>query len=227
MEQMKGYALLKMPSLLLSHYENWFNQEHIQILQDLRNSVSFVDPFRYRGISRKILSPFPSLDVGIIKEFEETGGDMQSNKQARWRFRELIGENIPYDEDYDEDLLPNLRGAKEVYSLLDDPEGYEIVVMAREPLEANIESLGFDIGYWGGDHFSLICDSIVMPTWHPPDPSDFGELAEKLQGLNEHVLFETRAEAEAFRSYYMTKVWAETETVAGEFQIIQLGLPVI
>ncbi len=151
---------------------------------------------------------------------------MHSNQRARWRFREIIGEDNP-GEDYDEDMLPNLTVAQEVYLLLDDPDEYEIVIMSREPLGTDIRSLGFDIGYWGGDHFSLICDSVIMPVWHPPDPTDFNELADKLKGVNEHVLFQTCAEAEKFRSYYMTKRWAESETVPGEFCIIQIGLPIV
>jgi hypothetical protein len=228
MEQKRGYALLRMSSLLLSDYDeaNWLTQEGIQYLRDLRNAVSFVLPSRYRGISRDPLCPFPTLDTEIIKAFEETGGDMQSNQRARWRFREIICEDTPF-EDYDEDVLPNLAAAQEVYALLDDSDEYEIVIVAREPLESDIRLLGFDIGYWGGDHFSLICDSIIMPMWHPPDPADFDELAGKLRGLNEHVLFQTWREAESFRNYYMTKPWAETESVSGEFCIIQVGLPIV
>lgn len=227
MEQKRGYALLKKPSLLLNQYEtNWFAQEHIQTLHELRNAISFVKPSHYRGISREPLSPLLSLNAEILKAFEETGGDMHSNQHARWRFREIIGKDTPV-EDYDEDILPNLTVAQEVYTLLDNSDEYEIVVVAREPLEANIKSLGFDIGYWGGDHFSLICDSIIMPVWHPPDPADFNELGEKLQGLNEHVLFQTWAEAEKFRSYYVTKPWAEMETAPGQFCIIQIGLPIV
>ncbi len=225
MDQKRGYALLKVPSLLLSLYVEYsFVKEHRQFFQELRDAVSFIAPSRYRGISREPLSPLSSFDTDILKEFEVTGGDMRTNYRARRRFLEIVGDNSCF-ADYDEDLLPDFTVAQEVHSLLDNPDEYEIVSVTRAPLEPNIKSLGFDIGYWGGDHFSIICDSVVMPMWHLPDPADFEELAEALRGLNEHGLFQTHVEAEEFRSYYLTKSWAETETVDAEFCIIQIGLP--
>jgi hypothetical protein len=76
---------------------------------------------------------------------------------------------------------------------------------------------GYDVGYWGGDHFLIVCDTVVAPQWHPPDPDDFFEVAERVRGLNEHLLFPNHGDALAFRSYYLSKEWAETEFGPGQF----------
>ena len=120
-------------------------------------------------------------------------------------------------------MLPACAAAAQVRDLLDHPEDYEIVSVSRDVSASAYASFSFDVGYWGGDHFSLICDVAVAPRWHPPDPSDYAELADRLRGFNADVLFETRAEAQAFLDYYRTKSWAETEFEPGEFCVIELG----
>lgn len=227
MQQVNGYAIMQMPAKLLTHYEtNSFAQKYAHILQELRNAVKFVNPTHYRGISREPLSPLPTFDSDVLNTFTETGVDVETEKNARTRFLEIVGEDNPI-EDYDDDLLSSLDLALEVYKLLKKPDDYEIVFLSRQQVNSTKEmrTLGFDIGYWGGDHFSLIGDTVIYPLWHPPEPQDFDELAEKLQTLNEYALFPTREAAEEFRKYYMTKIWAEKESFPGQFCIIEIGLP--
>jgi hypothetical protein len=83
--------------------------------------------------------------------------------------------------------------------------------------------LGYDVGYWSGDHFSLINDTLVAPLWHPPQPEDFQELAAHAHELNNHVLFPSASLAAKFRQWYLTKPWAETEYEPGEFCLIRVS----
>ena len=176
----------------------------------------------YRGISRFPLMPLPSTDPAILKSFTDTGCDVHTNFDARLRFFELVGDDIA-ESDFDGDLLPDLDAAREVFSLLESPDDYEIIRLVRESFLDDVDCLGFDVGYWGGDHYSIICDSAVRPTWHPPRPESFEELAGQLTRINEHFLFGSPDAAASFRSWYLTQDWAETEMQPGEFCVIQLA----
>jgi hypothetical protein len=148
---------------------------------------------------------------------------MELNKAARIKFREILGEGEQEDAiDYDDCLLERLEHAQEVFSLLKDKQEWEIVHLMRGTIEQTERSFGFDIGYWGGDHFSVICDCVVMPTWHPPDPRDFDELAKALERLNNHLLFRSVADAEIFKAWYISRSWAESETYEGQFCLIRV-----
>ncbi|MGE5294175.1 MAG: hypothetical protein ACM3VT_05050 [Solirubrobacterales bacterium] len=106
-----------------------------------------------------------------------------------------------------------------IHGLLDQLSSWEIIHVQRDEFLVSDATLGFDIGYWSGDHFSLIADTIVTPMWHPPAPEDWGELLGQLSRLNEHLLFARPEDAAAFRAWYISRPWAETE---GEFCIIQV-----
>lgn len=178
----------------------------------------------YRGISRDPLTPLPSLDPEVLRQFEESGCDVKTEQAARRRFLEALGDNIPED-DFDYDLLPDYDAAQEVFSLLESPNEYEIIQVAREPFAADGNCLGFDVGYWGGDHYSIVCDSAVHPVWHPPDPECIDDLARELQVLNESFLFSSAESAASFRSWYRTQHWAETEGYPDQFCIIRVDRP--
>jgi hypothetical protein len=224
-KQLRGYGLLHRPDLDVSEYEtSWIAQENAANLRELRAGFPSINPKQYRGMSRDMIIPFPSLEPSMIEAFAETGLDMKSNARARRRFREIIGEDTP-DDLYDECLVPDLVTALEIRSLLDSPEEYEIVMLSREDSAPEVQTLGFDIGYWGGDHFSLICDLVVMPRWHPPPPEDFAVLASELTVLNDNLLFaDTRAAAE-FRAFYKRFPWAESEHYPGQFAVIEVSIP--
>jgi hypothetical protein len=167
---------------------------------------------------------FPSLDAKVIEEFQASGCDMKSNAEARYRFRQLIAGDVDdnYQAGVDEDLLASQSDARQVFDLLDDPSNWEIVRLSRDARNSSPSALGFDIGYWGGDHFSLIADTIVIPRWHPPSPQDFGALREALSHLNANLLFDSHEEAEGYRTFYMSRNWAETEMQDGEFCIVRV-----
>ncbi|OAI47651.1 hypothetical protein AYO44_09130 [Planctomycetaceae bacterium SCGC AG-212-F19] len=198
--------------------------EAAELFQRLCHKLKPLPREAYRGISRFPLMPLPSADPGILRTFEETGCDVKTEQAARRRFLELLGDDVP-ESDFYEDLLPDYTTAREVFSVLASPNEYEIVQVAREPFPTNVDCLGFDVGYWGGDHYSIICDSAVCPLWHPPQPECFDELVRELKMVNESFLFPSAEGAAQFRSWYRTQHWAETESRPDEFCIIQVNKP--
>jgi hypothetical protein len=195
-----------------------------ELFQRLCETLKPLPRERYRGISRFPLMPLPSVDPEVLLEFQESGCDVKTDHAARRRFLQMLGDDVP-ESDFDEDLLPDYTAARDVFALLDSPNEYEIVQFAREPFLDDAVCLGFDVGYWGGDHYSIICDSAVRPLWHPPQPECFEELARELKIVNESFLFPSAECAAAFRSWYRTQYWAETESRPDEFCIIQVNKP--
>ncbi len=220
--QVSGYAIIRKVEYDLEDYMKWpHTEQNLHHLQALRKAASFLVPTLYRGIGRSWIQPFPSLDTTMIKQFADTGCDMSTEPSARCRFRELIGESELYP-DVDEDLFDNESVAREIFSLLRDADRYELLHLRRREFAQSALSLGYDIGYWGGDHYSLISDSFVAPRWHPPQPEAFHILADQLRPLNAHLLFPTSEAAASFRAWYRTQEWAEIEGRENEFEIIQV-----
>ena len=220
--QSVGYSILRRADLLVDEYEKsdsaLQNREH---LAALRLATSPLNPRRYRGISRQPLEPEATRDLAIRQELEPAA-KLGRNASARARFRKLVG--FPeYDPEASEECLAKLEDAEEVFSLLETPEEYEIVLLEKDDSESHPLILGYDVGYWSGDHFSIIYDTLVAPLWHPPQPEDFQELAVCARELNDHVLFPTARLAAKFRQWYVSKPWAETESEPGEFCIIRVS----
>jgi len=151
--QQSGYAILKHPSLLLDQYScSQFAQDNAESIRNLRNALPFVNPSQYRGISREPVQPFPSGGTFIHERSEP-------NKEAQLAFREIIGPRGTiqnWRERFDEDLLPTLEMATRISALLATPQQYEVVYLSNETISTDNSLLGFDIGYWGDDHFSVI-----------------------------------------------------------------------
>jgi hypothetical protein len=124
--------------------------------------------------------------------------------------------------EYDDDLLDTAEQARGVFSLLDTPGDYEIVLFRRDSFEPGPNTLGFDIGYWALHHYSIICDTAVMPRWHPPAADDLVALAEQLRPLNRNVLFDTVQAAETFLNWYRGRPWAEDELPNAGFFLTQV-----
>jgi hypothetical protein len=222
---LSGYAIVRRSEFELEEYmKSELAQKNSNFLQTLREALPFVDPSRYRGTGRSWLMAFPSVDPTVIGDFSRSGCNMRSDARARLHFRELIGEfNENRELEGDEDLLAEEWQATEVFSMLDDTNQHELLYVCRREFPALDGLLGYDIGYWGGDHFSLIADSFVTPRWHPPQPDIFNVLADQLRDLNAHVLFPTAESAAKFRAWYRGQYWAETESFPDEFEIIQVN----
>lgn len=218
----EGYIIVLKPGPLLEKYARLY-VEYPGPLRELRDAFSMFDVGRYRGISRNSLLPYPSLEQKVIDDFEATGIDMKSNAEARKRFCAILGDRSDDSEDY-EDFLPSLRDAREVLNLTDDPSIWELIHLSRGDARGVGTLLGFDVGIWGGDYFSLIADTIVIPRWHPPIPDDFTDLASALSCLNENLLFNSPADAAEFKKFYMSKPWAETEPPDG-FWVVRVSTP--
>jgi len=225
MPQTSGYAILRMPSPLVAAYDlSMRTHQAWELFRRLCEALKPLPRSAYRGIRRDPLQALPSTDPSILRVFEETGCDLRAEYAARCRFLAIVGDQS-HDADFDDDLLPDYPAAREVFSLLESPGEYEIVQLSRESFCADGDCLGFDIGYWGGDHYSIVADSAVRPVWHPPQPDCFERLARELATVNDHFLFENVEDAAHFRSYYRAQEWAETESQPDEFCIIQVSLP--
>jgi len=230
--QKRGFMLVRDAQSVFDDYEKTeVSQDKAEYLARIRNAVSFVNPAKYRGVARGAVEPWSSTDEKLLQRGGSALMDLRVNEKARRRFLEVNGEDRDqwdyYGEgwDYNKALVADLRIMKELRAYLDAPDEYEIIEVARDACETDWELFGFDVGYWRSGNFSLICDSIVMPRWHPPLEDDLPGLAELLRSLNEHVLFSTVKDAQKFRDYYRTRDWAESEDLVGEFCIIQVSLP--
>jgi hypothetical protein len=231
--QTRGFMLVHKPEKLVAANEaDLIRRGGQEYLRTLRNTLNFIDPKKYRGISREPLEPWSKIDEDLFKRGAKTLIDLPQDQSARRKFLELNGIDR-YDRflyDYDDkddcnlDLILDLRVAEEIRRFADSPEGFEIIEVARGDFGTEYNFLGFDIGYWGGDHFSIICDSAIMPCWHNPDPESFGELSKQLCCLNENLLFSKPHDAENFRKYYRSQPWAESENPRGEFCIMQVAV---
>jgi hypothetical protein len=214
-----GYALLLRPEVLVARYESVVLRSENRVhYEALRAALVPHQPSRYRGFSRSPLEALPTSDPELLLLI----GGSEPERSATQRFSQLLAP--PPDDSYTVDhLLPSLEDALEVYGLLEQPDRYEIVHLARNEETRDERTLGFDVGYWGGDHFSILADSAVVPTWHPPDPASFGTLREALGNLTPSFLFPTAEAAKAYRSFYLTQSWAESEDYPGQFTVVRVN----
>jgi hypothetical protein len=221
----EGYYIVLHPAMEVQRYNTDFlirslDEESLQYLKTIRDAFSHLDPAYYRGISRYPLKPYYQLCREDMDRYRRKGIDFESNKKAAVRLKEIVPP-IPY-EDSNESLIPTKKYALEIFNLLDNPREWEIIHVRREEFRPNPKTLGFDVGYWGGDHFSLIADTALLPHWHPPIPEDFHELTRELSELNSNLLFTDPDSAIRFRQFYKSKPWAETDATGNEFHIIQV-----
>lgn len=220
----EGYLIVLKPEQALRTWEAtpWVKEQiekYPEAYRAIRRAFSQFDPKAYRGISRE---PLEAIDPKKVEEYKKAAWDIDM-LDACVRMYDLLHEKIERcDVDEGEDVFVSLQQATEVHGLLENQSDYEIIGIRRIEYEVTPGTLGFDVGYWGADFFSLIADTIVIPQWHVPWPEDYSEVAEKHSGLNGHLLFDTSKNAAYFRSYYKSKEWAETEDEEGEFCVIQV-----
>ncbi len=225
--QTSGCLIVMKPEMLIDRYEK---TDHIikyeEEYKTFRRAFSGFNVRSYRGLRRDVMiGPIPFAERDELEAYYLH--ERVENRAAITKWWELLinkveNEDINSDEDDDGDLLPSIESALEVYRLLDIPEQYEIIKVKRQDFEINPNTLGFDIGYWGGDHFSLIADTLVTPMFHPAPEEDYQELRQRLSALNPNILFNNPEDASEFRNWYKSKGWAETEDYEDEFCIIQV-----
>jgi len=225
--------------------------DHLAELARLRAALSFVDPAEYRGIDRRPLAADTPIDRSELKRWvdEEQDPDFRSlakslldepehppdpvDRAAREALADLLGPGQP-DVLYDPWLIQRLDDARAVWRLLDEPFDWEIVRLAYAPLyrpdrappfDRPDRALGYDLGWYGDEGYSILRDCAVAPKWHPPSPEDYAELAHQLRGLNERVLFNTPDHALGFKRWYVSRSWAETEDEWDPFRVVAVELP--
>ncbi len=196
------------------------SERHVFDCAALRCALPTVSPSRYRGICR---SPIDRWWEG-----EPAAGIRAPDEQARRRIWDLYGadpalhwEQPPW---FDPDLLPTLEMAREILALTDAPSDREILRVTRNTVTPTHQTVGFDIGYWGSDHFSLISDVLIMPQWHGCPAEQLASLTPWGCALNDEILFPTAADAAEYRDWYLAQPWAEEESSAGEFHVIRVDL---
>jgi len=187
----------------------------------LRTALPTADVLRYRGVQR-----YP-----VDRWWEgEASGVPGQNERARRRIYELYGPNpcLSWTQPpwFDPDLLSSLDVAREIAGLTDEPVDREVVRVTRGTVAATPDTLGFDVGYWGSDHFSPLADAMLLPRWHACPPEQLSSLEPWVRRLNQNMLFRTAVEATEYRRWYLVQPWAEDESEPEEFQVIRVDLAV-
>lgn len=220
-DQRAGYLVLLRPEIALERWrdeavgDSVKNQEYVAALRGVHPGLA--NP-RYRGIQRYAL------------EREETGPTRTgADLRAARRLFELYGPDptLHWGQPpwFDPDLIDDPVRAREILALTDDPAEHELVYVIRGTATRDARTLGFDVGYWGSDHFSLIADVMVMPRWHPAPPTVLNVLAVWAARLNSMLLFTTAEAAAEYRAWYRAQDWAEHEAPPDQFQIIRVDQP--
>jgi len=214
---MRAYALMRQPKDLEAAYlASPFVEVNHGRLMALRRSLAFDRFSSYRGIGRCPFSEHhPESDPG----WEGHADLHDAEPHALGILRSLLG---PYDylTPSPRAFLGHLEQAHQVQAALTQPGRYEIVELSTSP-DLVQDPMGFDIGYWGGGNYSILCDAAIWPRWHPP----VEEACERLSGfvaqLNSHALFETQSGAQDYLDWYGGQDWAEKP--AKDFSIIAVG----
>jgi hypothetical protein len=208
-----GFLVVLRPAVMVRRYELQIPADVQPMYSAFRTATPGVDPRAYRGMSRTALDIWPSHDENVIEAFRRSGLDMDADRAARERLlqhaEDAVGTPVPMD--FEEALLPSRERAREVLALVDFREEWEFVYVSRSELMPSKDTIGIDIGWWGGAFYSIIWDSLVCPTWHAPPVDAWPELAEWSDYLNQHILFADVAGAVEFLRWYEAEPWAERD----------------
>jgi hypothetical protein len=219
-----GFLILLKPDKNIDNFEKSnFVNTNIEFFKRFRHLFSEFNPRSYKGISRDVFDADTlskhKIEINNFEDYEKP------NIKARIKMFELLEYKIEcdlVDNPYYDKLFNSKEDAVNVYTLLDNQKDYELIEIRRNHYSVNPRTLGFDIGYWGSDSFSLIADTIITPKWHPANEEDYNELKERYKKLNENLLFKTPKEAEEFKYYYKSKEWAEKDYNNSDFIVIQI-----
>ena len=209
---------MKKPHLLNAAYERSpIVQGNRNEFRRLREAFKDLDPAGYRGIARCALSESPEPDPGWV-DVTQPNTSVDDDGEARRRLVEILGPDH-LCRHYPCSVVQSLAHAKELRLLTGHPFQYEVVCLSRTDLSES-PSLGFDVGYWSGGNYSILCDTVIWPMWHGPEPAAYVEPSQYVGCLNHHMLFPDPGSAERFRSFYRTQPWAETEAEPDDFCVI-------
>ena len=186
-------------------------------LEQIRHGVGVNDVARYRGIGRFPLTEWQELGPGWEAERRDEAADPEPDARA------LLLAALGSDDHHTPSpraFIPSLRDARSVMRALRSPARYELVELTLMP-DVPDALLGFDVGYWGGGNYSVLCDAAIWPTWHPPEPTALRYIARFMSGLNGSLLFPTADAAGAYLDWYAEESWGEKP--AEDFRVIGVG----
>jgi hypothetical protein len=218
-----GYLIVEKQEIIMARYLNdekslfGYNEAQMRallearaaLLIELRIAFPSINPNTYRGIYRE------PLEGGTAEQVDLYPGWGGPTRQARLKMAEVLAYKKESSEwnDYLDDEITFLRieDARRVYDLLGNPNDHEIIMVRRHEYTFTPATLGFDIGYWGGDHYSIICDTFIRPQWHSAPEQEFHNLAPFASKLNRNVLFDDFEGAQEILTYYRTTNWGEPD----------------
>ncbi len=197
-------------------------QKHKADYNELRQHFSFINPNNYRGTGRTHFEGNPFyIDKGVLLSYPDTNINSLDNVEARKLFAKYEDANTPADT-LDDLPFYSLQEMQNVFEFITNKQDYEILKISENKETLSNKTLGFDIGYIGGDFFSAIADVAIKPLWHPPDFDDMEDIVQHLKCLNQFCLFDTYEKAKAYRQTYLSKKWGEKEMSDGQITIIQI-----
>ena len=151
-------------------------------------------PKKYLGVDREVLMAIPR---GLSEEFPS--GLVEP--EAHFRLDELESDGLAM-----EGCIFELEEARQVFRCLCEPTLFELLYVSVEsdgsPASGSWQRAGYDIAYFGGDHYSAIANCMFFPSWWGTDET--GKLYDRyFQRLNMHGLFDCLDDAYEFRDYYV------------------------
>ena len=197
-----AYLIVEKQNIVVDKYLNSMkkNNYFCEYYNNLRKYFFDIDPNNYKGISRNVLYSVPKKIKELFDDIPEPDAQY---------FMDEILEKYENDE---VDLIYNLQDCLAVYNKINGKQNYEIIMSIKDENNKSFEDfLGYDIGYFGGDNFSIISDSILLPMWHGAPENAYPELKPYLKLLNKNLLFNKLDEAREFKEYYLGQKWAEKD----------------
>lgn len=186
-----------------------FVKQNKNWLERLRAMLSFIKPQNYKGIGRTTFAADPfflNKTTGEIITWVDTAKLSGENNAAKLKLLEI--EKHRNGDTRMDFYFDNIVETNSVFELLDDNRKFEKIETIIDQREILPKSYGFDIGYWCGD-FSIIADTAIKPTWHPPDFNDMDDVVFQLNKLNQYCLFDNFKDANDYKEIYLSKKWAE------------------
>ena len=158
---------------------------------------------QYRGLHRDALNDYEDSEL-----------------PAEIRMAELAESERCWDG-----FLFRLDDALEVFELLGESKPHYELVWSRTAGSgrrppAGFAAIGHEPSWFAGDHFSALCDCMVIPRWHGTDV-DGTLFLDHFRRLNQHGLFSTAHEATEFLDYYLSFDWTER----GDFLCAEVFIP--
>jgi hypothetical protein len=183
----------------------------------IRAVLPGVVPLQYRGIGRYPFTEYPEKGPGWQGDGEVPVDPEPHARVLLLRFLGPDENDLPWPRAF----LQQVDQARAIYDALADKQRYELVEVCSVP-ESPRQLLGFDIGYWGGGNFSIVCDAVIWPVWHGPDARSLPDFAGAVRELNQHGLFPTERAAKSYLEWYRTQSWVEGEP--SEFTVMAVGV---